>query len=58
MCVVVGEPSDDRPTETADAPADQTLTIGTAATDTFGGWLPDGVTLEPVRRLEPDSLPA
>lgn len=23
------------------------LTIGTAATDTFGGWLPDGVTLSP-----------
>jgi len=23
------------------------LSIGTAATDTFGGWLPDGVTLSP-----------
>jgi zinc D-Ala-D-Ala carboxypeptidase len=37
------------PTETTDAPvpADPMLTIGTAATDTFGGWLPDGVTLSP-----------
>ncbi|HET6733945.1 M15 family metallopeptidase [Mycobacterium sp.] len=37
------------PTETTDAPApaDPALTIGTAATDTFGGWLPDGVTLSP-----------
>jgi zinc D-Ala-D-Ala carboxypeptidase len=37
------------PTETTDAPspADPSLTIGTAATDTFGGWLPDGVTLSP-----------
>ena len=37
------------PTETTDAsaPADPSLAIGTAATDTFGGWLPDGVTLSP-----------
>jgi zinc D-Ala-D-Ala carboxypeptidase len=37
------------PTETTDAPApaDPSLTIGAAATDTFGGWLPDGVTLSP-----------
>ena len=37
------------PTETTDAPSptDPSLTIGTAATDTFGGWLPDGVTLSP-----------
>lgn len=27
--------------------ADQPLNIGAAATDTFGGWLPDGVTLSP-----------
>jgi hypothetical protein len=26
---------------------DQPLNIGAAATDTFGGWLPDGVTLSP-----------
>ena len=43
------------PTETTDAPppADQTLTIGTAATDTFGGWLPDGVTLSPFDESSP-----
>ena len=43
------------PTETADpsAPAEQTLTIGTAATDTFGGWLPDGVTLSPFDESSP-----
>jgi D-alanyl-D-alanine carboxypeptidase len=37
------------PTETAGAPAgdDEAFTIGTAATDTFGGWLPDGVMLSP-----------
>jgi zinc D-Ala-D-Ala carboxypeptidase len=27
--------------------ADQPVNIGPAATDTFGGWLPDGVTLSP-----------
>lgn len=43
------------PTETTDAPApaDQTLSIGTAATDTFGGWLPDGVTLRPFEESSP-----
>jgi LAS superfamily LD-carboxypeptidase LdcB len=30
-----------------DAPAPDTLEIGTGATDTFGGWLPDGVMLSP-----------
>jgi D-alanyl-D-alanine carboxypeptidase len=30
-----------------DAPAPDTLDIGTGATDTFGGWLPDGVMLSP-----------
>jgi zinc D-Ala-D-Ala carboxypeptidase len=43
------------PTETTDAPppAGQTLTIGTAATDTFGGWLADGVTLSPFDESSP-----
>jgi zinc D-Ala-D-Ala carboxypeptidase len=43
------------PTATTDAPApaDQTLSIGTAATDTFGGWLPDGVTLSPFDESSP-----
>jgi zinc D-Ala-D-Ala carboxypeptidase len=31
-----------------DAPAPDTLDIGTGATDTFGGWLPDGVMLSPL----------
>nr|WP_245908692.1 M15 family metallopeptidase [Mycobacterium neglectum] len=31
----------------APSEAEQPLDIGTAATDTFGGWLPDGVTLSP-----------
>ena len=29
------------------------LTIGTAATDTFSGWLPDGVTLSPFDESNP-----
>jgi D-alanyl-D-alanine carboxypeptidase len=48
-CASSGAVPPTSPTETTDAPppADQTLTIGAAATDTFGGWLPDGVTLSP-----------
>jgi D-alanyl-D-alanine dipeptidase len=32
---------------TAPAPAPDPLTIGSAATDTFGGWIADGQTLSP-----------
>jgi zinc D-Ala-D-Ala carboxypeptidase len=36
-----------------DAPAPDTLDIGTGATDTFGGWLPDNVMLSPFERSNP-----
>jgi zinc D-Ala-D-Ala carboxypeptidase len=32
---------------TAATPAPEPLTIGPAATDTYGGWIPDGQTLSP-----------
>jgi D-alanyl-D-alanine carboxypeptidase len=48
-----------------DAPAPDTLDIGTGATDTFGGWLPDTVMLSPfdasnpvITRLDPSLLKA
>jgi len=50
-------------TEPTDAPAP--LTIGPAATDTYGGWIPDGQTLSPfdlsnpaVAQLDPALLKA
>jgi zinc D-Ala-D-Ala carboxypeptidase len=48
-CATAGAQPPTSPTETTDAPAPagQPLMIGTAATDTFGGWLPDGVALSP-----------
>jgi zinc D-Ala-D-Ala carboxypeptidase len=54
-CASSGASPPTSPTETTDAPAppDQTLTIGTAATDTFGGWLPDGVALSPFDEPNP-----
>jgi D-alanyl-D-alanine carboxypeptidase len=36
-----------------DAPASDTLDIGTGATDTFGGWLPDTVMLSPFDASNP-----
>ena len=36
-----------------DAPAPDTLDIGTGATDTFGGWLPDTVMLSPFDASNP-----
>lgn len=52
-CASSGAEPPTSPTETtaapspADASAAEAFTIGTAATDTFGGWLPDGQMLSP-----------
>jgi zinc D-Ala-D-Ala carboxypeptidase len=50
---------------TAPAPAPDPVTIGSAATDTYGGWIPDGRTLSPfdvsnpaLAQLDPSLLKA
>jgi zinc D-Ala-D-Ala carboxypeptidase len=53
-CASSGAAPPTSPTETpgapsgVDAPTSEAFTIGTGATDTFGGWLPDGVMLSPL----------
>jgi zinc D-Ala-D-Ala carboxypeptidase len=43
-----------RPVSTTEPPPPpEPLTIGTAATDTFGGWIPDGQTLSPFDTSNP-----
>jgi D-alanyl-D-alanine carboxypeptidase len=58
-CASLGASPPTTPTETADAPSHadastaEPFKIGTAATDTFGGWLPDGETLSPFDTSNP-----